>query len=166
MEKTSDISLDLITVSDPAILRAIKHVRTQNYSKEALEKDASRESPKGLKDSKICLFTIGGKTFSADINDDISKLILGGRQGELYSLSFTKGEEYVDAKGAKRQGINFSSFLTKTQRQEDVNFEQELIIAQSKASLYIKKEEAKIKMMTATVDPEKVNVADLQAAPF
>lgn len=139
------ISLDLITVTDPSVIRAIKHVRTQNYSKEALERDATRDTPRGLKDSKLCLFSIGGKVFNADLNDQISKIIIGGRQSELYSISFTAGEEYKDAKDAKHQGINFSSCLTRKQYEEDIAFEQGIILAKSKADLEIMEKKARIR---------------------
>ena len=165
--ENQEIKLDLITIVDPSILRAIKHTRTQNYSEAALKKDAERDTPRGLKDSKVCIFSIGGKVFHADINDEISKIIMEGRQSELYSISFTAGEEYTDSKGVKQQGISFSSHLTKKQRQEDIAFEQELIIEQSKGALHIKREEAKIKMMIASIDLDKISIEDLEKAkPF
>ena len=145
MENQNEIKLDLITVTDPSVLRAIKHTRTQNYSAEALEKDAKRDVPRGLKDSKLCIFNIGDKVFNADINDPISKIILDNRQDELYSISFTKGEEYKDAKGKEHQGINFSSFLTKKQREDDIKFEQDLIIAQSRGELHVLEQKARIR---------------------
>lgn len=156
-----EISLKLITVSDPSILRAIRHIRTQAYSTKAIEKDPTK------KDRKVCIFNVGGKVFNADEQDEISQIILGKRQSELYSLSFTEGEDYTDSKGVTQKGINFSSFLTKKQRQEDIDFEQELIISQSKGDLHIKREEAKIKMMIASIDLNKVSIEDLEKAkPF
>ena len=144
MEDQNEIKLDLITIADRSVLRAIKHTRTQNYSKEAIEKDSKRDTPKGLDKSKVCIFSIGGKVFHADINDEISKIIMEGRQSELYSISFTKGEKYTDAKGVERDGINFSSFITKKQRQEDIAFEQQLIIEQNRADLEILETKARI----------------------
>lgn len=162
----TEIKLDLITIADPSVLRAIKHTRTQNYSKEAIDKDKARDTPKGLENSKVCIFSIGGKVFHADIKDEISKIIMEGRQSELYSISFTAGDTYKDAKDVERQGINYSSHLTKTQRQEDIDFEQSLLISQSKATLHIEREKAKIAMMVASIDLSKINLKDLESTPL
>jgi LPS O-antigen subunit length determinant protein (WzzB/FepE family) len=158
MENLTEITLDLITVTDPSILRAIKHTRTQNYSEAALKKDEERDTPKNLKDSKLCIFSIGGKVFNADINDPISKIIMENRQSELYSISFTKGEDYTDSRNVVQQGINYSSKLTKKERQEDIAFQQDLKIEESRAELHILKEKAEIKMSAK----QAMSMADLE----
>jgi hypothetical protein len=134
----NQISLDLITVTDPSILRAIRHVRTQKYSADAVKKDPSKAT------EEVCIFAIGNKTFSADLKDEVSKLILDKRQNDLYSISFTEGKEYTNSQGQKVLGVNFSSFLTKEQRQADIDFEQNIIIAQSRAELSIMEQKARI----------------------
>jgi hypothetical protein len=140
----NQISLDLITVTDPAILRSIRFVRKQNYSDDALKKDAARDTPLGLKDSKVCIFAIGNKTFNADHNDEISKIIIENRQSELYSISFTEGQEYKNSQGQMIKGINFSTHLTKAQRKADITFEQDLLIEASRAELSIMEQKARI----------------------
>ena len=152
MENLTEITLDLITVTDPSILRAIKHVRTQAYSEKAVEKDSSK------KDRKVSIFVIGGKTFNADSEDPISKIILGNKQSELYSISFTKGEDYTDSRNVVQQGINYSSKLTKKERQEDVTFQQDLIIEESRAELHILREKAEIKVSAK----EAMSMIDLE----
>lgn len=137
MENT--ISLELITITDQSIIRAMRHVRTQPYSPKAIEKDPTK------KDRKVSILNIGGKVFSADAEDNITKIIMEGRQAEIYSVSFTKGEEYTDSKGAKQTGINFSSFLPKKQYAEDIAFEQEIILAKSRAELEILETKARIR---------------------
>lgn len=158
MENSTEITLDLITVTDPSILRSIKHTRTQNYSEATLKKDADRDTPRGLKDSKLCIFSIGGKVFNSDIKDEISKIIMEGRQSELYSISFTKGEKYKDSKGTEHTGINFSSFLTKKERQEDIAFEQDLKIEESRAELTILERRTQIKVSAK----EAMSMVDLE----
>ena len=153
-----EINLDLITVNDQSVLRAIKHVRTQPYKAAAIEKDPTKAN------KKVCIFNIGGKVFNADSEDEVSKIILENRQAELYSISFTKGEKYTDKKGVEQDGINFSSFLTKKQRQEDIDFEQDIIIAQSRGDLHVLEQKARIRKDYFVNIDDLVTLPSLEAA--
>lgn len=136
---------NLATVTDQAILRAIRFVRTKPYSDDAIKKDPTKQG------KTISTFVIAGQPFNEATDSEIAKLIMAGNQAELYSISFTEGEEYKNSKGETKKGINFSSFLTKKQRMEDITFEQDLMIQASKAELHIMEQKAKIKLSLAKV---------------
>jgi hypothetical protein len=87
---------------------------------------------------------MGNKTFNADEKDEITKIILEKRQNDLYSISFTEGKEYTNSQGQTVKGVNFSSFLTKAQRKEDIAFEQDLVIEESRGALHVMEQKARI----------------------
>jgi hypothetical protein len=147
-----NMTLDLITVTDPQILRAIRFVGKKPYDAEKVKLN------KALEGKEIATFVIANYVFNQDADDAISKLIIEKRQAELYSISFTKGEEYKNKKGDTKQGINFSSFLTKAQHKEDIDFEQDIIISKAKAELSIMKQKAEIKLSLAKI----AEMADLE----
>jgi hypothetical protein len=147
---------NLATITDQGILRAIRFIRTKPYSAESIAKDSTKEG------KTISTFVIAGQPFNEATDSDIAKLIIAGKQAELYSISFTEGEEYTNSKGDTKKGINFSSFLTKAQRKADIEFEQDLKIEESRAELTILETKSRIAKSYGDV----ANVVDLQASAF